>query len=30
LVRHEWRVGNGDKDRRMFVVITHNTIRTHR
>ncbi|HEV2816803.1 MAG TPA: DUF5615 family PIN-like protein [Allosphingosinicella sp.] len=30
LIEHEWRVGGGDRDRRMFVVITANTIRTHR
>lgn len=30
LIKHEWKVGNGRKDRRMFVVITAETIRTHR
>ena len=30
LIEHEWAVGNGDCDRRMFVVITGNAIRTHR
>jgi predicted nuclease of predicted toxin-antitoxin system len=30
LIDHEWKVGNGDHDRRMFVVITANVIRTHR
>jgi len=30
LIAHEWGVGNGDKDRRMFVVIGGETIRTHR
>lgn len=30
LIEHEWRVGNGPRDRRMFVVITANSIRTHR
>jgi predicted nuclease of predicted toxin-antitoxin system len=29
LIEHEWAVGNG-RDRRMFVVITTDTIRTHR
>ena len=27
---HEWKVGNGSPDRRMFVVITANAFRTHR
>lgn len=30
LIEHEWAVGNGEKDRRMFVVVTAQTIRTHR
>jgi predicted nuclease of predicted toxin-antitoxin system len=30
LLEHEWAYGNGDKDRRMFVVIAADTIRTHR
>lgn len=30
LVEHEWKFGNGDRDRRMFVVIQSKTIRTHR
>lgn len=30
LIDHEWHVGNGAKDRRMFVVIGPETIRTHR
>lgn len=30
LVEHEWHIGNGPNDRRMFVVITDETIRTHR
>lgn len=30
LIEHEWTVGNGPRDRRMFVVITSETIRTHR
>lgn len=30
LVEHEWKAGNGERDRRMFVVITSETIRTHR
>lgn len=30
LIKHEWAVGNGNADRRMFVVITGNVIRTHR
>lgn len=30
LVEHEWAMGNGEKDRRMFVVIQDSTIRTHR
>ncbi|WP_188710066.1 DUF5615 family PIN-like protein [Novosphingobium marinum] len=30
LILHEWECGNGDNDRRMFVVIQKNTIRTHR
>jgi predicted nuclease of predicted toxin-antitoxin system len=30
LIEHEWRAGNGKCDRRMFVVITGTTIRTHR
>jgi hypothetical protein len=30
LIEHEWKVGNGAKDRRMFVVIKAESIRTHR
>lgn len=30
LIDHEWKRGNGSNDRRMFVVITGSTIRTHR
>lgn len=30
LVLHEWELGQASSDRRMFVVITANTIRTHR
>lgn len=30
LIEHEWRIGSGDKDRRMFVVICAEVIRTHR
>lgn len=30
LIEHEWSVGNSQRDRRMFVVITNETIRTHR
>lgn len=30
LIQHEWKIGNGLSDRRMFVVITGTTIRTHR
>jgi len=30
LIEHEWEVGNGTKDRRMFVVIGAEAIRTHR
>jgi predicted nuclease of predicted toxin-antitoxin system len=30
LIEHEWRVGNGSSDRRMFVVIGPQAIRTHR
>jgi predicted nuclease of predicted toxin-antitoxin system len=30
LIEHEWRIGNGAADRRMFVVITGQAIRTHR
>lgn len=30
LIEHEWNVGGGGRDRRMFVVITAETIRTHR
>jgi predicted nuclease of predicted toxin-antitoxin system len=30
LIEHEWTIGNGERDRRMFVVITSQTIRTHR
>lgn len=30
LIEHEWQVGNRASDRRMFVVITGETIRTHR
>ncbi|MGH6837303.1 MAG: DUF5615 family PIN-like protein [Methylocella sp.] len=30
LIEHEWAFGNGKHDRRMFVVITGESIRTHR
>lgn len=30
LIEHEWKVGNGERDRRMFVVISSQAIRTHR
>lgn len=30
LIKHEWAYGNEQRDRRMFVVITGNAIRTHR
>lgn len=30
LIEHEWAVGNGTKDRRMFVVICTDVIRTYR
>lgn len=30
LIEHEWQIGNGSSDRRMFVVITGQAIRTHR
>lgn len=30
LIEHEWAYGNGARDRRMFVVIKSETIRTHR
>ena len=30
LIEHEWEVGNGNSDRRMFVVVTGQAIRTHR
>ena len=30
LIEHEWKAGNGKKDRRMFIVICHEVIRTHR
>ena len=30
LIDHEWKAGNGTRDRRMFVVITPESIRTHR
>jgi len=30
LIEHEWAIGNGERDRRMFIVITNQTIRTHR
>jgi predicted nuclease of predicted toxin-antitoxin system len=30
LIEHEWIVGNGARDRRMFVVICSTVIRTHR
>ena len=30
LIDHEWQVGNESSDRRLFVVITQETIRTHR
>lgn len=30
LIEHEWNVGGGERDRRLFVVITDSTMRTHR
>ena len=30
LIDHEWMCGNGERDRRMFVVIMPEAIRTHR
>ena len=30
LIEHEWAIGRGERDRRLFVVITSQTIRTHR
>lgn len=30
LIQHEWKIGNGNGDRRMFVVITGQAIRTYR
>lgn len=30
LIRHEWTCGSDGRDRRMFVVITATSIRTHR
>lgn len=30
LIEHEWSIGNNNRDRRMFIVITADTIRTHR
>ena len=30
LIEHEWKVGNGARDRRMFVVICSTVIRTYR
>jgi predicted nuclease of predicted toxin-antitoxin system len=30
LIEHEWSFGKGSRDRRLFVVITSQTIRTHR
>ena len=30
LIEHEWKIGSGERDRRLFVVITADTIRTHR
>jgi len=30
LIEHEWAIGSGLRDRRLFVVITSQTIRTHR
>jgi predicted nuclease of predicted toxin-antitoxin system len=30
LIEHEWSAGNAARDRRMFVVITSDTIRTYR
>jgi predicted nuclease of predicted toxin-antitoxin system len=30
LIEHEWDIGGEREDRRLFVVITSNTIRTHR
>ena len=30
LIKHEWATGNGDHDRRMFVVICGSVVRSHR
>ena len=30
LIEHEWSVGGGERDRRMFVVISSASMRTHR
>ena len=30
LIEHEWNAGVGNRDRRMFIVITSDSIRTHR
>lgn len=30
LIEHEWAIGSEERDRRLFVVITAQTIRTHR
>jgi predicted nuclease of predicted toxin-antitoxin system len=30
LIDHEWTVGNGERDRRIFIVIGSDVIRTHR
>ena len=30
LVLHEWEVGGGDRDRRLFVVIKQDVVRSHR
>ncbi len=30
LIEHEWEVGSGSRDRRMFIVITAESIRTYR
>lgn len=30
LIQHEWKIGGSDRDRRLFVVVTSETYRTHR
>ncbi len=30
LIEHEWEISQGSRDRRLFVVISNQTIRTHR